>query len=138
MNIENADVLIAIDRRGVAHVVKHRTASTANVKAEVKLTVTHTHTETFTSEEPSDTGLLRDPVEVAPAGPTLVRETLAICAEHGGVALITGTKVDGTVYTNRAVRPIDVQEEYVICTDNITGEGRTYRMDGIERASVAT
>jgi hypothetical protein len=136
--IIDADVIIAIDRRGVAHVVKHRTASTADVKAEVRLTVTHTAIEEYSTEEPSDTGL----IDLTPrAGAWLpvgdVLETLKAAAEARAHVLISGTKVSGAQYHNRHVEALDVTDQHFVCLDPQSGESRSFRLDGIKSVTPA-
>lgn len=155
MTYENFDVLIGIDRRGVAHVIQHRTQPTKNVQAEVTLTTTYTRTDRFSSEE-SDTGLLEAPEIVASPG---VARAARVGVDAAGIksillgatsladqwVKISGHKVDGTAYT-RLVRPISVGsrsglgdlvgDEYLYCLVS-GGDTRTYRLDGIERAEFA-
>lgn len=144
---DNYDVLIGIDRRGVAKVLKHRNCPISRVKAEVSLTVTTVETQTFTSEEVSDTGLL-GPLGTLPrsgrvasrsvaVGPESVRAVLDRAIESGAWVEIIGTKVDGDRYTRR-VWPLSIYQQafsphdYLYCK---TEDGtRTYRVDGIESA----
>lgn len=145
-NIEAMDVLIGIDQRGVAHVLKHRTRPLDQVNVEVKLTLAYS--ETFTSET-KDTGLLDpDPTYTAQRARVAVDAAAirALLIEAAGIegqwVEISGRKVDNAQYKRR-VKPISVGQrngtfigdttEYLYC--HVTGgETRTYRLDGIERA----
>lgn len=148
---ENYDVLIGIDRRGVAHVLKHRFHPTKDVAAEVHLTTTTVVRERYTTEA-QDTGLvestpttLRGTAKRVAVDPESIRALLTTAAENGEWVTISGRKVDGTDYINRLVKPISVNKRpgsfpfgplYALYCEINTGETRTFHAEGIERAEI--
>lgn len=144
MNYENFDVIIGIDRRGVVHVLKHRTASLRDVEAEVKLTTTITRTDTFTSEE-KDTGLLVPntirAVEIGVSPPD-IREVIERAISENRWVRISGKRQDGSCYLVRPILPRQIRTgglslvEYVDCHDGKSGERRSFRLERITRAEL--
>lgn len=146
--MQNADIVIVIDQRGIAQVVKHRYHPISRVEAEVTLTVTETRSKTYASlpEEnlnlapEAEVGALRRQVAVDPAG---IRAVILDAIEHGRDVYLTGAKVDGTRYRGRRVTPwdlspgyIDKSMEYLNCEDAASHARRRFRLDGIERVEV--
>jgi len=144
--IEDMDTVIGIDRRGVAHVLKHRSAPSGSCTAEVKLSTTYS--ETFTTE-PKDTGLVQTPTTVRGTAKRVAVDQAAIqsllrsAIEEGEWVEITGEKVDGDTYSRRLVRPISLTARpgslsrySLYCEDGRTRETRTFHIEGIQRAEI--
>jgi len=112
VSIEDFDIIIGIDRRGVAHVLKHRTARVSDVEVEVTITATTVVTDTYTTPK-KDTGLLGEPgvmlcstAKRVAVGADDIRALLIEAVENDQWVKIDGTKVDGDSYTGRLVQPI--------------------------------
>lgn len=144
--VADAAIVIVIDNRGVAKLLKHRYGST-NYEVEVKLTRTEPIMERYTSRS-DDTLNLASDEEIAQltslskrvaVSPTDVRKMLEDAVATGSpTVLISGSKVSGERFYNRPVQPTWINErgrmgDLVIVRDLQSGERRSFRIDGIER-----
>lgn len=135
------DVLIGVDRRGIVHVLKHRTERIGNIKAEVKLSVTETREYEFRSREADSlnlapAGLGGTPQSTTATGMHAIIAALEQASANRDYVYITGYKVDGTSYHERKVEAVEVSGNYLICNDADTGARRSFRIDGISTVMV--
>lgn len=144
------DIVVGIDRRGVVHVLKHRTANPNDVEAEVKLVVTTRSYDTYTTEA-KNTGLVA-PIPTTVRGTAkrvavdqpAIRNLLRDAAANNEWVKITGVKVSGEDYQDRLVRPISVNarpvglpDAYALyCEDGTSRETRTFHVENMSRAEI--